>query len=507
MKKTVSFVLIAVMVLAIAIITLSACSMFKSVYVKLMNGQEMIKEIQVSYGATNSYVKTSYLVNTEKQFLENNNIYIDGWYSDKSLTTPIVFDDTKITTDVTWYAKCKDGDLNRRPLTYNYRYGSGTKNDPYLIKTPEDLNAMRYGSELYHKLDNDIDLRNYNNVDSNSTIAQWKAIETYDGHFDGNNHTISGFNFHNMSGVIGFIELNIGEIKNVNFNYELSMTASKKTTLNFICDVNKGTISSCSLTGSVTLNNFKNIFPVRVNQVGGNISDIWVNMQMYVTGSSDYKNLVSFLTGDNFGTISRCSVNGVIEAKDRPASTDRYLGGLCVYNQQTGVIKECHSSVKIWGYGDTTTLGSPLVWASGITTSNYGTVLNAYFDGYICVSGGYARGAGLTVNSTGYLKYCYTSATIEQSKTISSFTVKIAPAFISGDSDSAQVARCVEVIYSNSCEMNNFSNESDNYNYSAYVKKKNLYSAETFSAWDDSIWDIYNGQLPTLKSLKSIEEK
>ena len=506
MKKTVCSTLVVIVLLMFAMLALSACSMFKSVYIKLMNGQEMIEEVSVSYGSTNNYVKSNRLGDVERRQLERNNIYIEGWYLDSGLTIPVVFDGTKLKSDTTWYAKCKDGDSNRRPLTYNYRYGSGTQSDPYLIQTPDDLDAMRYGSGLYHRLSNDIDLSNYNNVDSNNTIAQWKAIETYDGHFDGNNHTISGFNFHNMNGVVGFITLNIGEIKNLNLNFEFSVTATKKSTLSFVCDENKGTISSCSITGRVTVTNFKNIFPIRVNHTNGRISDCSVDMQMYVRGSYDFNNLASFLTGDNFGRVSRCSVKGILEAKDRPNTATRYFGGISIYNQETGIIEECHSGVKIWGYGDVTTLGSNRVWSGGIATFNYGTMQNSYYDGYICASGGYARGAGLTAYSTGYIKYCYTSAVVEQEKTMSSFTVKLAPAFISGDSDAAQVSRCLEVIYSNSLNMDNFSNESDNSKYSSYVKKKDLYSANTFSAWNSAIWNISYGKLPTLKSLEFIEE-
>lgn len=503
MKKTLCGILLIVLILTLGLVALCACSLFKSVYVKLMYGQEMIKEVSISYGQTPSYVKTGYLSNIEKSFLEENNLYIEGWYLDSSFTKPVVFDGTKLYEDVTWYAKCTDGDANRRPLTYQYAHGSGTASDPYLIQTPADLDAMRYGSGLYHKLDNDLDLSRYNNVDSNNYIAQWKTIETYDGHFDGNGHTISGFNFHNMSGVIGFIYLNIGEIKNLNLNYELAMTAQKKTTLNFICDENKGTIQSCTLTGRVSLNGFKNVFPVRVNQTNGRICDCTVNMQIYLTGASDYRNLSSLMTGDNFGRISRCSVIGIIEGKDRPNTASRYLGGISIYNQETGTIEECHSGVKMWGYGDVTTLGSNQVRVGGLATYNYGTLQNSYFDGYICVSGAYARGAGLSAYTTGFIKYCYTSATVDEEKCISSFTAEIAPAFISGDSDSAQVARCIEVIYSSSLTMNNFSNDSDNSNYAQYVKKKNLYSAQTFSAWNNSIWNIVDGQMPTLRSLET----
>ncbi len=501
MKKTLCGILLIVLILTLGLVALCACSLFKSVYITCMNGDEMIQEISVGYGKTNNYVKSNYLKNVEDRYLEKNNLYIEGWYTDASLITPVVFDDTKVKSDITWYAKCKSGDSNRRPLTYNYRYGSGTQSDPYLIKTPEDLDAMRYGSDLYHKLDNDLNLSEYSNVNPNSTIAQWKAIETYDGHFDGNNHTISGINFHNMTGNLTFIELNIGEIKNLNLKYELSLNTNKKTYLDFICKKNKGVISSCSVSGRATLIGFRNATSVERNDTDGQIINCKVNMQMYISDGYDYKNYMSLLVGDNYGRIKGCAVTGLIEAKDRFISSDRYFAGLVNYNQETGVIEECGSKVDLCGYGDIMTLGSPLVWVGGLTTVNYGSIKNCFYDGHICLSGAYARGAGLAAHTTGFIKYCYSHISYESISSLTSGTHKFAPAFIAGDSNQAQVSRCEEVIYGSDSGANNFSNAADNEKYAQYVKKKDLYSAQTFAFWDFTIWNVANGKLPTLKNL------
>lgn len=501
MKRTLCGILLIILMLSLVLVSLCACSLFKSVYITCMNGDEMIQEISVGYGKTNNYVKSNYLKNVENRYLEKNNLYIEGWYTDASLTTPVVFDDTKVKSDITWYAKCKSGDSNRRPLTYNYRYGSGTQSDPYLIKTPEDLDAMRYGSGLYHKLDNDLNLSEYSNVNSNSTIAQWKAIETYDGHFDGNNHTISGINFHNMTGNLTFIELNIGEIKNLNLKYELSLNTNKRTYLDFICKKNKGVISSCSVSGRATLVGFRNATSVERNDNDGQIINCKVNMQMYISDGYDYKNYMSLLVGDNYGRIKGCAATGLIEAKDRFISSDRYFAGLVNYNQETGVIEECGSKVDLCGYGDITTLGSPLVWVGGLTTVNYGSIKNCFYDGHICLSGAYARGAGLAAYTTGFIKFCYSHMSYESISSITSGTHKFAPAFIAGDSNQAQVSRCEEVIYGSDSGANNFSNAADNEKYAQYVKKKDLYSAQTFAFWDFTIWNVANGKLPTLKNL------
>lgn len=501
MKKIICSMLIVVFVLMLTLCILSACGLFKSVYITCMNGDEMICELDVSYGKTLNYIKQNMLKGLEKTYLEESNLYIEGWYMDSSLSTCVVFDNTKVKSDMTLYAKCKNGDSNRRPLTYQYRYGNGTQFDPYLIKTPEDLDAMRYGSNLYHKLDNDLDLSGYSNVDVDSTIAQWQAIEIYDGHFDGNNHTISGINFHNMTGNLSFIELNIGEIKNLNLKYELSLSTNKRSYLDFICKKNKGTISNCNVSGRATLIGFRNATSIENNDTSGQVLNCKVNMQMYISGGYDYKNYMSLLVGDNYGRVKRCAVAGLIEANDRFISSDRYFAGLVNYNQETGVIEECGSKVDLCGYGDITTLGSPLVWVGGLTTVNYGSIKNCFYDGHICLSGAYARGAGLAAYTTGFIKYCYSHISYESISSLTSGTHKFAPAFIAGDSNQAQVSRCEEVIYGSDSGANNFSNAADNEKYAQYVKKKDLYSAQTFAMWDFSVWDVANGRLPILKNL------
>lgn len=77
---------------------------------------------------------------------------------------------------------------------YTFAGGSGTREDPYLISTPDQLNAVRQGLDKHYKLANDIDLSGW---------GDWMPIGAeelerhgdptpFTGSFDGAGHVISG---------------------------------------------------------------------------------------------------------------------------------------------------------------------------------------------------------------------------------------------------------------------------------------------------------------------------
>ncbi len=87
---------------------------------------------------------------------------------------------------------------------YVFAGGSGTKEDPYLIETAEQLNAIRKDSAKYFKLIRDIDLSGWGNWipiggtpayggngDDVNNTAQFGA-DAFRGQLDGNGHVISG---------------------------------------------------------------------------------------------------------------------------------------------------------------------------------------------------------------------------------------------------------------------------------------------------------------------------
>lgn len=88
---------------------------------------------------------------------------------------------------------------------FSFAGGKGTKDDPYLIKTAEQLNAVRlcYDENFYYKLIADIDLSNWGNwvpIGGTQAYGGWPSGSGYShynsfcfgGSFDGNGHTVSG---------------------------------------------------------------------------------------------------------------------------------------------------------------------------------------------------------------------------------------------------------------------------------------------------------------------------
>ena len=85
---------------------------------------------------------------------------------------------------------------------FQFAGGSGTFEDPYLIETAEQLNAVRKGPSNHYKLIADIDLSDWGNwvpiggTASYGFLPGWdkadKGAHTFNGSFDGNGHVVSG---------------------------------------------------------------------------------------------------------------------------------------------------------------------------------------------------------------------------------------------------------------------------------------------------------------------------
>ncbi|MBR5103071.1 MAG: S-layer homology domain-containing protein [Bacteroidales bacterium] len=140
---------------------------------------------------------------------------------------------------------------------YKFAGGSGTLEDPYLIATAEQLNAVRKGPKKHYKLIADIDLSDWGNwvpIGSNPSygfLSAWNKSDQYThsflGSFDGNGHVISGMQIV-INEEVPFLTENVDwrcyglfansgttpeefKIKNlgvVNFNIDINYTDLKK---------------------------------------------------------------------------------------------------------------------------------------------------------------------------------------------------------------------------------------------------------------------------------------
>lgn len=105
--------------------------------------------------------------------------------------------------DIKYGAKYEGAPAKLINSPFEFAGGSGTIEDPYLVQTAEQLNAVRQGPKNHYKLIADIDLSKWGNwIPIGGTDAYgflgggWNKAEkgaySFQGSFDGNGHVISG---------------------------------------------------------------------------------------------------------------------------------------------------------------------------------------------------------------------------------------------------------------------------------------------------------------------------
>ena len=268
------------------------------------------------------------------------------------------------------------------PAGFFYRFtGTGDVNNPILVYDVYGLQGMKNGAALYFKLNN--------NIDASVTIKwhQGPGREgfspiggTTDSMFyhsvDGDGHTISNLyiNITDLSqtnvGLFGYINIAINNLGLVNCS--ITGPGYIVGTYNYtgsIAGWNKGTISNCYNTGSVSSESYS----------GG-------------------------LAGRNQGAISNCYNSGNISGVA--------AGGLTGYNYGSCTISNCYNTGNISG-------NSKGGVAGGLAGHyNYGTISNSYNTGsvsagvYGIAGAGYA--GGLVVQNIGTISNCYNTGTVSQ---------------------------------------------------------------------------------------------
>lgn len=184
----------------------------------------------------------------------------------------------------------------RNAKTLYFTEGDGSRENPYMVSTEEQLDAMRYYLNKHFKLKNDIIIS-----------GKWTPIGTGDGQenmfsgsLDGNGYKISNLQVSNVSenaGLFGYIYT--GEVRNL---YVSAQRITGKNNVGVIAGtVDGGTVENCFTDGLVRASS---------NYAGG-------------------------IVGTNNGKITRCqSAVPAIEAQS-------YAGGMAGWN--SGDITECMS--------------------------------------------------------------------------------------------------------------------------------------------------------------------
>ena len=229
------------------------------------------------------------------------------------------------------------------PAQAKYGGGTGEPNDPYLIYTAEQMNAIGADSNDWDKhflLCANIDLAGFTGTSFN-IIGYWVDWGSPDnnpftGVFDGNDHTISNFTYtstnRNGIGLFGYVT---GEIKNLGLidpNVDAGTGSQVGSLVGYL---REGTITNCYAEG----------------------------------GSVSGDDTIGGLAGSNWGTISNCYSTCSIRGSSG-------VGGLVgVYN--IGTINNCYSTGDVSGHY----IVGGLVGGGG--HSFQGEIINCYSTGNV----------------------------------------------------------------------------------------------------------------------------
>jgi len=261
------------------------------------------------------------------------------------------------------------------PAQAQYGGGSGEPNDPYLIYTAEQMNAIGANTSDYHKhfkLMADIDLSSYTGTDFN-IIGYGVDLDSPDnrpfrGVFDGNGHTISNFIYINTErdyaiGLFGcvegeYFEENI-EIKNLGLIDPNVDAGTANYVGSLVGWLRWGTITNCYVEGGSVLGE---------ERIGG-------------------------IVGHNSGAISECCASGSVTGYE-------YVGGIAGFNW--GTISDCCASGSVTGYGHVGGLVGAL--------SGLGRIIDSYATAG--VSGEFAIGGLAGYNYSGEIINCCASGSV-----------------------------------------------------------------------------------------------
>ena len=301
--------------------------------------------------------------------------------------------------------------------------GSGTSADPYLICTPAQLARLAelvnewetnddYGDN-YYKLTADIDLSEYSASwnGGKGWIPIGNRDERFKGHFDGNNHKVSGLyindNNLNFAGLFGYIiggtVQNLGVEGKVTGRNEVggvvgyieggitdcytNVTVSGHIFVGGVVGYIEGDITNCHATGAVILDGSK--AGGVAGEVFGNLSDC------YATGTVSGDEMVGGVVGNVFGNVTNCYATGAVSGRIT-------VGGVVGEIRNGGNITNCFSTGSVSSSLDQT--GGVV----GVAGSN-SNVINCYATG--AVSGRGLVGGIVGVNG-GNIINCYATGAV-----------------------------------------------------------------------------------------------
>lgn len=276
-----------------------------------------------------------------------------------------------------------------------------------LVELAEECHDAQWSVNKYVKLTADIDL----------SESEFSCIPAFNGYFDGNGHTISGYHYNKEGYNIGFFRY-IGENAIVNdLVLKGSVTGEdEKQSIGGICGRNQGTIRNCEFYGMV---NGK-------TQTGGiaGVNESTGTIQRCVTkGRITGYYYTGGIAGRNYGMIDNCNNYANINDSGDWVKQDDEMGVDIFQNINSNSL-----SIKLQSGVDT----------GGIAGYSTGTVTRCNNNGII----GYERTGynigGIVGRQSGVVSYCTNNGTVYGRKDIGGVVGQVEPYIELDESESVR---------------------------------------------------------------------
>lgn len=413
--------------------------------------------------------------------------------------------------------------LNDTLTCTNDLQGSGTISDPYLIHNANEVNAMRHCLTASYKLMNNIDMSPYGSTYHNG--RGWVpiggqtgqlSVPSFSGTLDGNNHFLTNLYVNDDPYALGlFGDTSNATIKNLTIkNAEsqgtihigilagrLFSTTVENVTVEGTVSVEQTSAGLLAGSGSFnTLTNVKAIgsvksitSPYKSGGIGGLIGDTsstditnaTANVDIILNGSGgQYFEMVGGLVGhlDLQSNLTKGVATGSLSISNTASSYTTQVGGLVgyaetsdIYNSYTTVTMNVSKTANVGGI---------------VGVLERGDISNSYAQNSISGSNLSNVGAGIgrLVDSTSRVNNVYAATSISYP------TAYNIGGLLGSNSTGFPSGTVLNSYWDATLTGNTTSTEGGTAKLTSELKQ-----ASTFTGWSTGIWNIQNGEYPTLK--------
>ena len=284
---------------------------------------------------------------------------------------------------------------------YDTSWWDGNNRPEYHISTAEQLAGLSYLSSQGRTfpasriiLDNDLDMEAH----------YWVPIEEFTGFFDGNGHTLSGIHVQNIYGNSGFIATLKGYARDYTrgtvYNLTLDETCELASAgLNSTATVGGivgeaatyTTIAACRFLGKITFDDHRGELTIGgiVGSTKGTVNSCRnegaITVKVSQKGSAEAGGIVGVCNGKDI-RITNCINQATLSGTSASYQSEGIeLAGIVATNFSGSTINGCLNEGEVnIRFSSSQTVYSPFS-AAGITTSNYGLVINSGNTGRIAV--------------------------------------------------------------------------------------------------------------------------